>query len=503
MSTKLTRSGVYRDATMINQFFLKRRIDANVSIDPKAKKRAPLFVVTPWAVVYSLDISPEQPFDKIEAVTNDLAAHIKRARTAKAMKTKGADVDAIRKAQVVVRFVADAMTIEVARWQTDTLLYDKLGWEPSGRFRALAGYAFDFMGSYAVEWDLSDSDSANMLLSGMTGSGKTNALLQIIFSLCLTNSPNNLVIDVIDMKPSPDLMHIQNMAHVDRVAREPEDALHLLQLFARDMDERYRNPDVAYPRRILVIDELISVSELDKAALEEAQVLLGKIAGKCREAKMNLLGCTLKPTNDILGPQFKSQMTVRFTGRMDTKIDANTATGIAGSGAEQLTGKGVFHWRSREGMSTVQAALMGDPVERIDQVNRRWGHRATQLAETAKHSQGEKVENVSRLDAHFAKTWNVKDGAFVNGGLMDAKRIMFGKDKARLRGRAGMAQKAAVMDAVEAWVEKVSAGVSGEVSDDAEKVSGTPQNANLPDRKSKNGFFHSEGVHFANSSAVA
>lgn len=507
--TKLTRRGVYEDASMINQFFRKRRIDANVTIDPNAPKRAPLFVVTPWAVVYSLDISPEQAFDKITAVTDDLAAHIKRQRTDTAMKAKTADVATIRKARVVVRFVANAMTIEIARWHVDTLLYDKIGWVPSEKFAALAGYAFDFLGRYPVEWILSDSDSANMLLSGMTGSGKTNALLQLVFSLCLTNSPDNLIIDVIDMKPSPDLMNIQHMAHVDRVAREPEDALHLLRLFARDMDERYRNPDVAYPRRMLVIDELMSISELDKSDRDDAQMLLGKIAGKCREAKMHMLACTLKPTNDILGSQLKSQMTIRFTGRMDTPEDARTATGIAGSGAHRLTGRGVFHWRSHEGMSTVQASFVGEADERIRQINQTWGYGCAigqdEDAPPLPAASPARVENVSRLDDHFERTFDEDADAFNPNGLIEAKRIMFGKDKARVKGGTGAKQKAVVMEAVREWQERVSEGVEMGVQGVSEGVSEgvemgvqtgdqTPENPALPERKSKDGFVFSSGV---------
>ena len=72
---------------------------------------------------------------------------------------------------------------------------------------------------------------------------------------------------------------------------------------------------------------------------------------------MHVVACTQKPSAALLGGVTKACFPVRLVGRVTSIEDARVATGIGGSGAERLCGRGDFLAVSGAGVIRFQAAF--------------------------------------------------------------------------------------------------------------------------------------------------
>ncbi|HET7087794.1 MAG TPA: FtsK/SpoIIIE domain-containing protein, partial [Anaerolineae bacterium] len=119
------------------------------------------------------------------------------------------------------------------------------------------------------------------------------------------------------------------------------------------MEQRDRQR-VSTPRIVVVIDELADlVATAGKPALEA----LTRLAQRGREAGLHVVACTQKPSAALLGAVTKANFPVRLVGRVTSIEDARVATGIGGSGAERLCGRGDFLAVSGAGVIRFQAAF--------------------------------------------------------------------------------------------------------------------------------------------------
>ncbi|HLF25209.1 MAG TPA: FtsK/SpoIIIE domain-containing protein, partial [Anaerolineae bacterium] len=85
---------------------------------------------------------------------------------------------------------------------------------------------------------------------------------------------------------------------------------------------------------------------------------LGRLAQRGREAGLHVIACTQKPATSVLGSVTKANFPVRLVGRVTSLEDARVATGLGGSGAERLSGRGDFLAVSGAGMTRFQAAFI-------------------------------------------------------------------------------------------------------------------------------------------------
>ena len=103
--------------------------------------------------------------------------------------------------------------------------------------------------------------------------------------------------------------------------------------------ERRDRDLVARPRIVIVIDELADLLQTCGSALE---ALLTRLTQRGRSAGISVVACTPKPIARAVGTLIKANFPVRLVGRVTSKSDALVATGISGSGAEKLSGRGDF-----------------------------------------------------------------------------------------------------------------------------------------------------------------
>jgi len=185
---------------------------------------------------------------------------------------------------------------------------------------------------------LPSPDVAHVLVAGATGSGKTELMRAIILSLVAANRQAKVQLALIDPKsrgfgPLASLPHL-----IAPPATNIESAAALLTRLAAEMDRRDVD-NASLPRIVIVVDEVIDLLMMGGKPVEAA---LTRLAQRGREAGLHLILGAQKPSSTILGPQLKANLPVRLVGRVGSVDDARVASGIAGSGAEKLTGRGDF-----------------------------------------------------------------------------------------------------------------------------------------------------------------
>lgn len=357
---------INKEAAIIIKVFIARKVGATLELD---ENRQVVFLATPSTIVYRLVLKPSTPVENVYNLQDDFCSRISRDR-----EDEGIVPD---DGQTVVRVDIMTQTIEVNRIKTDPVNFDAAlrGWtaEPA---TALCGVAYTFKRQYPIVWKLGDSNQPHALIAGTTGSGKTNELMSIILSLALHNAPSDLMFFMIDMKRSKDLRVIEGLPHIKGMAREEDEALVLLRRFYDEMESRERGLVSNHVRHVLVVDELASLTESeDKAVRNGSMTLLNEIGRKGRENNMNMILCTQSPKAEILGRQLKGLLPLRLVGSVTSKVEANVAVNLAGSGAEMLPGRGAMIYRCGRISNRFQAPLVATPYSIVRKVIDKWGER--------------------------------------------------------------------------------------------------------------------------------
>ncbi len=219
---------------------------------------------------------------------------------------------------------------------------------------------------------LPSPDVAHVLIAGTTGSGKTELTRTMITSLALYNRPRAVQLVLIDPKgrgfvPFAGLPHL-----LCPVIDDVTQAAMTLTRLVREMERRDQEK-ACEPRIVVFIDEL---ADLMMAAGKTVGRALTRLAQRGREAGMHLVGCTQKPTAAVLGSLVKSNFPVRLVGSVTSPEDAKVASGLAGTGAERLLGRGDFLIVTKGRTIRLQAAYISSQeiarvLDRLRQANGR------------------------------------------------------------------------------------------------------------------------------------
>ena len=187
---------------------------------------------------------------------------------------------------------------------------------------------------------LDSPDVAHILLAGTTGSGKTALLRTLLLSLAMHNHAGVLQMALIDPKgrgfgPLSVLPHVWRGAGV---AQAPEAAAELLNSLVAEMERRDRlNRNL--PRIVVAIDELADLIQVGGKPVIDA---LQRLTQRGREAGLHVVAATQRPAATLVGGLVKANFPVRLVGSVVSAEDAKVASGIAGSNAERLLGRGDF-----------------------------------------------------------------------------------------------------------------------------------------------------------------
>jgi S-DNA-T family DNA segregation ATPase FtsK/SpoIIIE len=185
---------------------------------------------------------------------------------------------------------------------------------------------------------LNSPDVAHILISGTTGSGKTILARSMIASLALQNSPDQLRLLLIDPK-GRGYRDFNGLPHlVCPVVTDSLDGLHRLKWAVRHMEKRDEK-GISSPLLVIFIDEL---ADLIMVGGKEMELQVARLTQRGREAGIHIVACTQKPSANVIGGIAKSNFPTRLVGRVVSPEDARVASGVAGSGAEKLLGRGDF-----------------------------------------------------------------------------------------------------------------------------------------------------------------
>lgn len=185
---------------------------------------------------------------------------------------------------------------------------------------------------------------AHILVSGATGSGKTELIKTMLASL--TKGKINgrdirvselgiLIIDPKKRDGSPFTSVISPFL-IRPIAYSPSDIIQSLRLAVSIIDKRSVSNTNNIPL-IIAIDELADVCATGGI---EATNLIMKIVARGREASVHLIGATQKPSARVIDGVIKANFPMRVVLRVVSPEDARVASGIAGSGANLLSGNG-------------------------------------------------------------------------------------------------------------------------------------------------------------------
>jgi S-DNA-T family DNA segregation ATPase FtsK/SpoIIIE len=218
------------------------------------------------------------------------------------------------------------------------------------------------------EWiDFTLPQTCSLLVGGMTGTGKSTFIRQLLVYAMLHYTPQQLQLYLIDMK-KVEFQLFFDLPHIVSVSTELLEAKHALNDLSNEIDDRYdrimhaRKMDInafnqlhtesqQLPHILLVIDELSEVAPARepnkeiKRVKEEFHSHLDRITRMGRAAGVHTIGCTQRPDMYSVPGYIKANLpaTVAFRtrGTTDSQIllDNNSAALLA-----PIPGRGLFQY---------------------------------------------------------------------------------------------------------------------------------------------------------------
>lgn len=220
-----------------------------------------------------------------------------------------------------------------------------------------------------AEIDFSSSNSPHLLIAGVTGSGKSEALLTILHGAAKFYSSEELKLKLIDPKGT-ELNTLEGLPHTDGpIGSMAEDAVELLASAVDEMEERYRlfksmpghvrsiseyqasGGEMA--RWILVLDEYADLTS-DDDERKKIEQSLRRISQKARAAGIHVIVSTQKPVVSVVNTVVKGNLPGKIALRVNTATESRVV--LDEGGAEQLAGKGDAIIKTGNGRMRIQFA---------------------------------------------------------------------------------------------------------------------------------------------------
>lgn len=191
----------------------------------------------------------------------------------------------------------------------------------------------------------------NLLVTGTSGSGKTNLFRNIIMNVLINYTDTKIII--LDTQS----INYNDFANVCEVINGKDDVIKKIKLLRREFEERVKNGN---RERILVfIDEIYEMLEMDNSIDEDINYLLS-LGDKCN---IHLIVSTDTLSNDDMVRIFTNNNTCKISYYMTTRGEYNIF--LSNIVNESLNNDGMY-LDSDKNLSRVIIPLIGDDeIERV------------------------------------------------------------------------------------------------------------------------------------------
>lgn len=196
------------------------------------------------------------------------------------------------------------------------------------------------------------------LIAGITNSGKSVLLQNIILSIAITRSPEEAHIYLLDPKSGVDFRPLDELPHIELgsggIIDDPSAAIEVLGRLVDEMNNRYelfkkarvanihayrRATGKPLPTLWIIHDEFADWMQTEDYR-NTVPNIVGRLSVKARAAGIFLLFAAQRPDKDVMPMQLRSQLGNRLILQVDNAGTAEIAMGAKNSGAERLLGRG-------------------------------------------------------------------------------------------------------------------------------------------------------------------
>jgi len=227
------------------------------------------------------------------------------------------------------------------------------------------------------EWkfaDLGAPEHAHFLVTGTTGSGKTEWLRMVVGSLCTANTPERLSLVLIDPKRTAFAVLTKSpFLRRPMVFPSDEDILRVLDNLVEEMERRFaamekmqvkdlkqynEGQTKPLPRVVCICDEYADLVLVDSRRGKEVERRIGRLGAKGRAAGIHLILATQRPSRDVVRGVIRANMNARVALHVNERLESRIV--IEQPGAETLLGKGDLLFKDLGPAVRLQAPLISD-----------------------------------------------------------------------------------------------------------------------------------------------
>lgn len=172
--------------------------------------------------------------------------------------------------------------------------------------------------------DLITGSNVHTLIAGCTGSGKSVLLNGVLLNILTIDGAGLYLID----PKGVELVQYKDSVHTVAYAYTDDEIISVIHSACEEMDRRFANMrrkglrKTDLPPRFVVIDELAQFSKRVNPRLAKANEDLSRIATLGRASGIFLIGCTQRPTNDVITPLLKVNCDCKIALRTSTKQES-------------------------------------------------------------------------------------------------------------------------------------------------------------------------------------
>ena len=219
------------------------------------------------------------------------------------------------------------------------MLNEKKGSEPTTEKR----YTFE-----KYDWCEEILNGTHILIGGCSGSGKSVAINDLLYTLLLKSPEDNLFC-LIDLK-KVELIDYADAPHTVAYIDKPDQVERALNGVLRIIDERYermqkaRQKKSSEPRLWIVIDEY---ADLVCSCPKRVQTQIQRISQIGRAAAVSLIVATQRPTKEIIKGSVVVNLDCRLALRVVTAQDSRNIIQVNGAEALPDYGYGIMQIKGR------------------------------------------------------------------------------------------------------------------------------------------------------------